>query len=580
MTVPANIKTSHDEIGGLVTYKLLVDGKAVSEALEIVSITIHQEINKITGATVVIADGDPDTEDFKISSSNQFLPGKKIEINLGYDSKNVIAFSGIIVTNAQKAGNECAMLTLECKDETIKMTLDKNSRHHDKPTSATDIADEFFQKYKFVFKNKKITPSTLKHKQLVQFNSSDWDFMLSKLDAANLMCILNNGEIIIKNISAKPDTDDLVELTFGENVIEFDGDLDSRTQSEKVTVRSWNFTTQQIENEDGEAVLPDELGKGKTTTIRASGKKETEEQKKLAQNKMIRKSLAKIKGHIQYFGRVADPITPGDFIKLKGLGDNFNGPIFVSAIQHDYHDGDWTTTATLGWEEKYFTEQINPSNETSTSGELSAVQGLQTGIITGIVDADGDYRIKLRLPIVDNQQDGVYARLATLDAGNKRGTFFMPEIGDEVVVGFMNNDPSQPVILGMLHSSQQAAPLDPETSNDKKGYVSRSEIKIIMDDGQKSITIETPGGSKFTMDDTGNNVSVEDAYGNKITMEPAGITVESATVLTLKAGTSLAISAPQLSVKSDGALTIEGGGIATVSSSGVMNIKGSLVNIN
>ncbi len=580
MADTANLKTSNDEIGGLVTYKLLVDGKAVSEALEIVSINIHQEVNKITSATIVIVDGDPDTEDFKISSSNQFLPGKKIEINLGYDSKNVIAFSGIIVTNSQKANGDCAMLTLECKDETVKMTLDKNSSHHDKPTSATDIADEFFQKYKFIFKNKKITPSTLKHKQLVQFNSSDWDFMMSKLDAANLMCILNNGEIIIKNISAQPDNQDLVELTFGENVIEFDGDLDSRSQSEKVIVRSWNFTTQQIENEDGEAVFPDELGKGKTTTIRVSGKKETEEQKKLAQNKMVRKTLAKIKGHIQYFGRVEKPVLPGDFIKLKGLGDNFNGPIFVSAIQHDYHDGDWTTTATLGWDEQYYTEQINPSSETSSSGELSTLQGLQTGVITDITDASGDFRIKLRLPIVDNQQEGVYARLATLDAGNKRGTFFMPEIGDEVVVGFMNNDPSQPVILGMLHSSQNAAPLEPESSNDKKGYVSRSEIKIIIDDGQKSITIETPGGSKFTMDDTGNNVLLQDAYGNKITMEPSGITIESATVLTLKAGTSLAISAPQLSMKSDGALKLEGGGTTTISSSGVMNIKGSLVNIN
>ena len=156
----------------------------------------------------------------------------------------------------------------------------------------------------------------------------------------------------------------------------------------------------------------------------------------------------------------------------------------------------------------------------------------------------------------------------------------MPEISDEVVVGFMNNDPNQPVILGMLHSSKNSAPLDPESANDKKGYVSRSEIKIIIDDGEKSITIETPGGNIFSMNDTDKKISLEDSNGNKITMEQSGITIESASALTLKAGSTLSISAPQLSAKADGALKLEGGGSTTVSSSGTMTIQGSVVSIN
>lgn len=580
MSDTSAIKNSNNEIDGLVTNSLLVDNAPVSETVEIVSISIHQEINKITSATIIIVDGDPAEEDFKISSSKQFLPGKKIEISLGYSSKNVTTFSGIIVSNSHKTNDNCTTLTLECKDEAIKMTLDKNSSHYDKPTSATEIAENFIDKYGLSFNSRKITPSTLKHKQLVQFNSSDWDFMLSKLDAANLMCILNNGEIIIKEIEAESKNKDLVELKFGENILEFDGDLDSRTQSEQVKVVTWNFTNQEVENSDEESESTDGLGKGQKTTIRTSGKKEPEELKKLAENKLSRQKLAKINGSVKYFGKVENPVLPGDFIRLKGLGDNFNKEIFVSAINHDYSDGDWTTTATLGWDVKYFSEQINPSSETSSSGELAAVQGLQIGIVTDIVDADGDFRVKIRLPMVDNQQDGVYARLATLDAGNNRGTFFMPEVGDEVIVGFMNNDPSQPVILGMLHSSKNSAPLDPETANDKKGYVSRSEIKIIIDDGEKSITIETPGGNVFTMNDTENKITLVDSNNNKITMEQSGVTIESATVLTLKAGTSLAISAPQLSMKADGELKLEGGGSTTLKSSGMMTIQGSMVSIN
>src|SRR3954452_12693149 len=191
MATTTDNKKETNNVGGLVTNNLKVDGKPISQALEIISISIHQEINKITSATLVIVDGDPATQDFKISSSNQFLPGKEVEIALGYDSDNVTTFKGIIISNSQKANNDCTTLTLECKDETVKMTLDKNSTHYEKK-SATDIAEEFFSKYNFKFKGKKITASTLTHDQLVQFNNSDWDFMISKLDAANLMCILNN----------------------------------------------------------------------------------------------------------------------------------------------------------------------------------------------------------------------------------------------------------------------------------------------------------------------------------------------------------------------------------------------------
>src|SRR5687768_14788705 len=133
-------KKPSGQVGDLVTYSLKVDDKPISESLEIVSINIHHEINVITRATIVIVDADPATEDFKISSSNQFFPGKKIEISLGYNHNNVITFTGIIISNAQKANNDCAMLTLECKDEIVMMTLDKNSIHHDKVTTATDIA--------------------------------------------------------------------------------------------------------------------------------------------------------------------------------------------------------------------------------------------------------------------------------------------------------------------------------------------------------------------------------------------------------------------------------------------------------
>ena len=79
--------------------------------------------------------------------------------------------------------------------------------------------------------------------------------------------------------------------------------------------------------------------------------------------------------------------------------------------------------------------------------------------MTSNEDPDGEHRVRVKLPLVNNADDGVWARVASLDAGNDRGFFFRPEIGDEVVVGFFDDDPRRPVMLGMLHSSAKAAPL-------------------------------------------------------------------------------------------------------------------------
>src|SRR5207237_789890 len=110
------------------------------------------------------------------------------------------------------------------------------------------------------------------------------------------------------------------------------------------------------------------------------------------------------------------------------------------------------------------------------TGQLSSVQGLHAGTVQKIIDASGQFRVKVRLPLVNDADEGIYARVATLDAGDNRGSFFRPEINDEVLVGFMNDDPRQPVILGMLHSSSKKAPLEPEEANNEKGFVSRSGI--------------------------------------------------------------------------------------------------------
>ena len=134
--IPTLAETIKDT--NLVTMKLLVDGKELSNKYQIVTMTILQEVNKIPTAHIMIVDGEADKEDFAVSSSNDFKPGKKIEIQLGYTSKNVKVFTGIIISNAIKITNDCSEMNVEAKDETVKMTITK-SNHYFNDKSDYDI---------------------------------------------------------------------------------------------------------------------------------------------------------------------------------------------------------------------------------------------------------------------------------------------------------------------------------------------------------------------------------------------------------------------------------------------------------
>jgi len=111
----------------------------------------------------------------------------------------------------------------------------------------------------------------------------------------------------------------------------------------------------------------------------------------------------------------------------------------------------------------------------------------------------------------------------------------------------------------MLHSSAKPAPISVTSSNDEKGYVSREKLKMIFNDKEKALKIETPAGKKVTISEQDGVIKIEDENSNKITMDSNGITIEAGTTLTLKGGSSVKIEAPSVSVNGSGTTEIKGG---------------------
>ena len=272
---------------------------------------------------------------------------------------------------------------------------------------------------------------------------------------------------------------------------------------------------------------------------------------------------------------------------MTGIGERFEGKEYVSGVRHTVSSGNWETDVQFGLSADLFAETVN-LRPLPAAGLLPGVSGLQMGVVTALEsDPDGEDRIKVRLPLVSASDDGIWARIATLDAGKQRGTFFRPEIGDEVVVGFLNDDPRHPVVLGMCHSSAKPAPEPPKDVNHHKGYVSREKMRFVFDDDKKSVVLETPGGNKMTISDDAKGIVLEDQNGNKITMNDSGVKIESPKDITLKATGDVKIEGANVDVKAQSAFKAAGNATAevsgantTIKGSATAVIQGGMVQIN
>ena len=572
------------------TITILVEGAEISGEFHVLGLAVSREVNRIPTATIQLRDGDAASATFAASNTDHFIPGKKVEIQLGYRSQNDRVFKGIIVRHSIKIRKNGTLLTVECRDEAVKLTSGAKS-HYFTAMKDSDIMEEVIGAYQL---EKAVTATTPDLKEVVQYDATDWDFLLCRAEANGQVVMVEDGKIIVAPpvSNATP----VVVVRYGATLLELDAEIDARWQSKGIKTSSWNATDQElIEAEAQEpsltnsgnlspAALAAVIG-GDTHEIRHGGRLSQPELQVWADGRLLKERLAKVRGRAKFQGLAS--VLPGKIIEVTGIGERFEGKMYVSGVRHTVANGNWETDVQFGLDPELFaaTYHLHPL---PAAGLLPAVGGLQIGIVTVLEnDPEGEDRIKVRLPLINPAAEGIWARLATLDAGKERGTFFRPEIGDEVIVGFLNDDPRAPVVLGMCHSSAKPAPEPAKDSNHRKGYVSREKMKFTFDDEKKIIVLETPGGNKMTLTEEAKGILIEDQNGNKITLDDNGIKLESVKDLTLKAAQNIKIEGMNMELKAQTSFKASGTGTAEVSSasttikgSATTVIQGGLVQIN
>ncbi|MES2554498.1 MAG: type VI secretion system tip protein VgrG [Bacteroidota bacterium] len=548
---------------GIVTFTIKTNGIAVPDEFRVLSVEVTKQVNGIAKAIITVLDGDPDTQTFDTSSSNTYVPGNMITVEAGYDSKNTLLFSGIITGQNLKIDQTIgSALVVECHDLCIKTTVARNSKTWFN-VSDGKIIESIMQNYSGI--NLSVASPTLTVQQRVQNSVSDWEFIQSLAAANGMIVSAVNNRLTV----ALPDaqTSPVATATYGNDLLEFNADLNAIHQLAAVEVSSWNFPTQIIQSTVvgnsyagpgnlSSSILSQVVGLSEypleTTTILSAAERSAN-----AKAVLTKTNYAKITGKAKIQGTAI--IEPASYIELAGLGTRFSGNHFVSGIDHLLSDGNWTSEVSIGLAPVQKTE-----SQLSETTALSGIKGLYNATVKQMHDdPNNQFSILVTIPVLDPSGTGIWARISQFYASSNAGAFFLPEVGDEVIVGFLNDDSGSPVILGSVYSSPQHQPdssLQPQERNPLKAIVSRSGIALMFDDDNKILSLKTPSNNSIVMSDKDKMITIQDQNGNVFSLSNSGISMK---------------SPKSISIQSDQILSLEGTqGIQLKSSGGDISLQG------
>ncbi|MEN2399218.1 type VI secretion system tip protein VgrG [Flavobacterium sp. MC2016-06] len=598
--------SASDEIksGGIATFTVKVNGTTIPDELSVFSVHVEKKVNRIASAKIVILDGEANTGTFIASSSDTFVPGAAISIEAGYDNTNQVIFSGIIMSQSIRIDSLIgSALEIDCSDAAVKMIVGRKSLTYSKQKDS-DIISTIIGTYSGLTPN--VTATTTTWPEQVQYYVTDWDYILSLAEANGLIVTTINGTVSV--IAPDSSTSSVLIVTYGDNLYEFNAKLDATSQLGNVTSNAWDYKTQAIINSPA---TPNVAGSGNLTSkklsdviglstfqLQTSGPLETADLNIWSKAQIIKSEYSKITGEAKFQG--TNLIDPGKYMTFAGLGDRFNGDYLIAGVVHDLSGGNWVSEVSLGLSPLWFTEAPDVMSPPA-SGLIPGARGLFNGTVKQMYeDPDSQYRILVNIPLFDANGAGIWARLSNFYSTSGAGAFFLPEVGDEVILGFLNEDPRYPVILGSLYSSTTIKPftgLEPNDKNSIKAIVSKSGISVQFDDENKIWTVATPNKNTIIISDKDKKITIQDQNQNSIVMSESGIDLSSQKNITISAQQNVSIKGMQgVSIESSGGdvaikgmnikesadmqYSAQGGQMAQVSGGMELTLKGAMVMIN
>lgn len=417
------------------------------KALNFDSVNVLYRINQAPGASITLSllRGD----DALAEIQGRCVPGAKVKMTL--EGKPL--FSGSVIRWRCDFSGEFNTVVVEAGHDLQKLKATYRSQLFKPNATDRDILADIFKTHDI--KDVTVKGMMLAHEQMVQFNCSDWRFMRARLNANGVLLVPTPTGVSILLPQAKPRAE--ITIVPGENAIRHAAIVSANNQlASDIEVSGWDIDAQAMRKPNKVNVAA--LGEGKydNRKVKAlnnlgwqqgySRALSLDEQRLFVQGRGFMNQLTAVCATLTVSGIAA---TVGQFIKIAGYGKELEGTAFITGVKHVFDTHEWLTVLEIGHD--LFTgmndELVPPA------------QGMHIGIVAENTDGpDEHHALNITLPALLGVDKTLKARLSVPFASKESGFNFYPQKDDEVVVGFFEDDPRFPVIVGAMHNPNNKAP--------------------------------------------------------------------------------------------------------------------------
>lgn len=427
---------------------------------------------------------------------------------------------------------------------------------------------------------------------LLQHNETNLDFLRRRASAVGRRLYVEGEKLVF----AEPAADSsAVPLRWGETLATFRPRMTTASQVASVTVRSWDPHSCRAvvgrapsgpppdvaerpavgEARDGGAVAEGAFGVP-TAVLVADRPVRTQDAADRLARATLERHLARF---IEAEGACAgeSELTAGALVEVQGVGRRFGGRYLVTTVRHVYtpREGYVTHFGVTGPNAPTLAALLAHDGGDGgaghgagagggTGGAGARGPGLVVGVVTDVGDPDGRGRVKVRYPWLSEEHGSDWARVVSAGAGDGRGAAVLPEVNDEVLVGFEQGDMHHAYVLGGLWNGD-AAP--PEGHGGKLVEGGKVQRRVLRSRAGHTVTLDDADG--------GGGVTVEDRNGNTLALDSA----RNALTVSVKGDVSVGADGA-LALEAKGRVTIRGAGVTVDGGAGTVDVRGQLIDLN
>lgn len=583
-------------------YEIMINNKKLEDnPILLSSVEVDTSTTKADSFTLKVSNAFDNNENKFMWIEDFFTPGYEVEIKLGYGDVRETVFNGYITSvSFGFPGKECPEVIVSGMDASFKMMKGIKSFSWTN-MKYSEVVENIASKYKF--KAKTIEATEILYEIIEQSRMTDYQFIAWMAERSNFEFFITGKELFFRKPlkDKKPE----IKLEVGKYKINLQVDQDIGDQVGAVTVRGWDHKKkEEFEDKVQDVEVGDydkagaefirELVGGDTTEYIYSNEDSKDSAGKRA--KMILNSSAMnfITGKGEWCG--VPEIIAGKYVKFSGAGENIDKLYYITSANHIMDESGYRTSFEFGGSRNSSIKEHIGSNESNSFNLNSRIFGVTIGVVTNNKDPEKMGRVKLKLPLRECQNETNWARVATLMTGKEMGSFFLPEVGDEVLVAFNEGDVSRPFVIGALWNSKEGPPLTNEDGkNNIRKLKSRSGNEVIFydEDGKESIEIKTKAGQTIKMeDDSEGKLTLRDKSGKnllEIVSQNNQIILKADMKIDIQAGTSkITMDGTKNSIELESSMEIKlkaqkldiEGGTINIKSDGPLALKGAIVKLN